>query len=143
MGLGRLKALWLLGTAFLFTVVRLVFRRRSGLVAFEKNYGPDRLPPLSREERGQLPGFSRCIACGRCDEGEAERIATSKGQYAGVMQLVVAASRSTVDALAAERGLDHVDDATLREKEARCPTGVPIAALASFIRLKADQVRGA
>jgi hypothetical protein len=59
------------------------------------------------------------------------------------MQLVVAASRSTVDALAAERGLDHVDDATLREKEARCPTGVPIAALASFIRLKADQVRGA
>ena len=139
--MARIKALWLLGTAFALTVLRLLFRRRSGLQQFIRNYGPDRLPALTAQERQELPAFSRCIACGRCDEGEAARVVASAGEYRGIMSVVLAASRSTTDYLAAERSLTHVDDAVLQRKERLCPTQVPIASLADFVRRKAAQVR--
>jgi len=140
---GRVKAILLLAFALIKTLFRLVFSRRRGIVAFRANYDADGLPPVSAEERVRLTGFSRCIACGLCDRGEATRIAASGGAYRGVMALVLAASRSMPDFRAATYSFSFVSDEVLAEKERICPTGVPMRQIARFVRDKAEQVGGA
>ncbi|WP_437878660.1 hypothetical protein [Sorangium sp. So ce513] len=135
---GRALALAVLAWSFLKVTVRRLFDGPSGLALFHENYDADRLPPLSPAERAALPGFSRCIACGRCDLGEAERIAASGGAYPGLMTVVLASSRSMPDFDAAALALAHVPEAVLAEKERICPTGVPFRALAGFVRSKAS-----
>jgi len=140
---GRVKAIVLLTFALFRTLLRLVFRRRrGGIPAFRANYDADGLPPVSAHERARLPGFSRCIACGLCDRGEAERIGASGGAYRGVMALVLAASRSMPDFRAAAYSFSFVSDEVLAEKERICPTGVPMRQIAQFVRDKAEQVGG-
>lgn len=135
---GRALALAVLAWSFLKVTVRRLFERGpSGLARFRENYDDDGLPPLSPSERAALPSFSRCIACGRCDLGEADRIAASRGAYPGLMAVVLASSRSTPDFDAAALALSHVPDEVLAQKEAICPTGVPFRALARFVRDKA------
>ncbi|MGK3983243.1 hypothetical protein WME99_09400 [Sorangium sp. So ce136] len=134
---GRALALAVLAWSFLKVVVRRLFDGPSGLALFHENYDADRLPSLSPAERAALPGFSRCIACGRCDLGEAERIAASRGAYPGLMTVVLASSRSMPDFDAAALALAHVPEEVLAEKERICPTGVPFRELARFVRSKA------
>ncbi len=139
----RLHALWLLTVALLRTLLRLVLRRgRNGISAFPANYDADGLPPLTQEERGKLASFSRCIACGLCDRGEAQRIADSGGAYRGTMALVLAASRSMPDFRAAAYSFSFVPEHVLAEKERVCPTGVPFREIALFVRDKAEAVGG-
>lgn len=118
------------------TVARL-FGEKTGLALFHENYDADRLPPVDADERVKLAGFSRCIACGLCDVGEAPRIAASKGKYPGLMTIVLASSRSMPDFDAAKLALDCVPDEVLVGKERICPTGVPFVELARFVRAKA------
>jgi ribosomal protein S27AE len=92
---------------------------------------------IEPHERPLLARFSGCIACGRCDVGEAERVASSHGQYPGLMQLVLASTRSMPDYDAAALSFAHVPDGALARKERRCPTAVPFVALAAFVRAKA------
>jgi hypothetical protein len=139
---GRVKAVLLLALSLLKTIFRLIFTRRRGIPAFRANYDADGLPPVSAAERARLPGFSRCIACGLCDRGEAARIAASGGAYRGVMALVLAASRSMPDFRAAAYSFSFVSDEVLAEKERICPTGVPMRQIAQFVRDKAEQVGG-
>jgi hypothetical protein len=140
---GPVRSLWLLATAFFKVQIRRLFGRKTGLPVFEANYGPDRLPALSPSEQTQLPRFSGCIACGLCDHGEGERMAASKGAYPGLMQIVLASTRSFPDFDAAACALEHVPDSVLAEKEPICPTNVPFVALARFVRAKAaDTARG-
>jgi hypothetical protein len=137
------KALWLLALALLGTLLRRLFRRRvDGIGAFRANYDEDGLPPVSIEERERMATFSRCIACGLCDRGEAERIAQSGGAYRGVMALALAASRSMPDYRAAAYSFSFVSDDVLAEKELICPTGVPFRQIAEFVRAKAAEVGG-
>ena len=139
----RLKAILLLALYLLKTVGRLIFtRNKSGIAAFRSNYDADGLPPVSPAERAAMPDFSRCIACGLCDRGEAERIAASGGAYRGVMALVLAGSRSVPDYRAAAYSFGFVSDEVLAEKEALCPTRVPFRAIARFVRDKAAAVGG-
>jgi hypothetical protein len=139
----RLKALILLALSLLQTVLRRVFTRsKLGIGAFRQNYDADHLPPVSTEERALMPAFSRCIACGLCDRGEASRIAASGGAYRGLMALVLSGSRSMPDYRAAAYSFSFVDDDVLAEKEAICPTNVPFRALARFVRDKAAAVGG-
>jgi len=139
----RLKAILLLALYLLKTVGRRIFtRNKSGIAAFRSNYDADGLPPVSPAERASMPDFSRCIACGLCDRGEAERIAASGGAYRGVMALVLAGSRSMPDYRAAAYSFGFVSDEVLAEKEALCPTGVPFRAIARFVRDKAAAVGG-
>lgn len=139
---GRLKALLLLTLAVLRTLVgRLFGLRRIGVRAFVNNYAADGLSEVTAEQRGQIARFGRCIACGLCDRGEAQRIARSEGAYVGVMHIVLAASRSMPDFGAAALGLAHVPEEVLVEKERICPTDVPIVEIARFVRDKADQAR--
>jgi hypothetical protein len=126
-------------------LVRVLFLRAfgavTGLPLFKKNYGPDRLPPVEPAERAEMPRFSGCFACGRCDVGEGERIRASDGAYPGMMRFVLASSRSMPDFDAAERALRWVPEEVLLEKERICPARVPFSSLARFVRAKADAAR--
>jgi hypothetical protein len=138
---GRALAAWVLAGALVRVLVARAFGAVTGIRLFQRNYGPDRLPPVEPAERPALATFGGCIACGRCDLGEAERIEASKGAYAGVMRFVLSASRSMPDFDAAERSLEWVTDDVLRDKERVCPADVPIASLARFVRAKAAHLR--
>lgn len=139
---GRALGAVVLARSLLATLVRLFFGGTPGLALFHKNYNADRLPPVTEEERARMPAFSRCIACGRCDVGEAARMARSGGSYPGLMTVVLTSSRSMPDYDAAELALDHVPEEVLREKESICPTNVPFVELARFVRSKAAAARG-
>jgi hypothetical protein len=138
----RIKALFLLA----FALVRTLLRRavgggRDGLRSFRKNYAADGLAPVTLEERNKMADFGGCIACGICDRGESVRIARSQGAYAGVMEAVLAASRSMPDYAAATIAFSHVSDELLTEKERTCPTAVPMRQIAAFVRDKASGAR--
>ena len=119
-----------------------MFGARTGIALFHENYDADRLPPVDRRERAEMVAFSRCIACGRCDVGEADRIAASRGAYPGLMTVVLASTRSMPDFDAAVVALDHIPEEVLAAKEDVCPTGVPFVSLARFVRHKSALMRG-
>jgi hypothetical protein len=140
---GRALAALVLGVSLVKVLLKRAFGAVTGLKLFHQNYGPDRLPAVAAAERLEMPRFSGCFACGRCDFGEGERMRASRGAYPGMMAFVLASSRSMPDFDAAERALGHVDDDILREKEDVCPVDVPFRALARFVRAKAAEVRQA
>jgi hypothetical protein len=134
---GRALAAAILARSLVRVTIARLFGARTGLALFHANYDADRLPPVDAAERAAMPRFSRCIACGRCDVGEADRIARSHGAYPGLMAVVLASSRSMPDHDAAVLALDHIPEEVLAAKEDICPTGVPFVALARFVRAKA------
>jgi hypothetical protein len=138
----RVQALLLLAWSLLVVLLQRVGRTVSGLELFHQNYGADRLGPLTEAERAELPRYSGCIACGRCDWGEADRVAASRGAYPGLMQLVLASSRAMPDFDAAARGFAHVPETVLQCKVARCPVLLPFPDLARFVRAKAQAASG-
>jgi hypothetical protein len=133
----RLTALCLLALALVRTLLRRVGGGKHGLAAFRAQYAADALPPVSAEERAQMPAFGRCLACGLCDRGEAERIRASGGSYSGVMVLVLAGSRSMPDFGAAAVGFRCLSSDVLAEKERICPAAVPIRQISDFVVGKA------
>jgi hypothetical protein len=137
----RLHAILLLAWALVRTVFRRLFvKSRDGIAQFRENYDADRLPPVTPDERLRLQTFGRCIACGLCDRGESGRIAESAGAYRGVMSLMLASSRSMPDFRAAAISFAFVPDQVLAEKEAICPTEVPMREIARFVRDKAREL---
>jgi succinate dehydrogenase/fumarate reductase-like Fe-S protein len=137
--MGRLHALLLLAWALVRSLLAPLFGTRRGLADFRRSYAPDRVPPISPEERTLMPAFSRCIACGLCDVGEGAAIVRSRGAYAGVMDLMLASSRNIPDFDVAAASFDAVGDERLAALEARCPTAVPMRRLAAFVRAKAAE----
>ncbi|NUP08987.1 MAG: hypothetical protein HOW73_23300 [Polyangiaceae bacterium] len=138
---GRALAAMVLAIALVRVLFLRAFGVLTGLPLFRQNYGPDRLPAVDPEERAQMPRFSACFACGRCDIGEGERVRASNGAYPGMMRFVLASSRSMPDYDAAERALAFVPEDVLRDKEAICPAHVPFTALARFVKKKAAMMR--
>jgi hypothetical protein len=137
--MGRLSALLVLAWALIRSLVAGLIGTRRGLADFRRSYAPDRLPPVTAGERRTLPLLSGCIACGLCDVGEGARIARSGGVYAGVMDLMLASSRSMPDFDAATRSFAAIGDDRLAELEARCPARVPMRQVAAFVRTKAAE----
>jgi hypothetical protein len=72
--------------------------------------------------------------------GEAARIVASHGSYGGMMDLVLASSRSMPDFDAAAKSFAAVGDAELEAAERRCPTLVPIRELRTFVIAKAGEL---
>jgi hypothetical protein len=138
--MGRLHALLTLAWALVRSLLAPLLGARRGLSDFRRSYAADRLPPISADERRQLPLLSGCIACGLCDVGEGARIARSHGVYAGVMDLMLASSRGIPDYDAALRSFDAVGGERLAELELRCPVRVPMRQVAAFVRAKAAEV---
>jgi hypothetical protein len=119
---GRLHALLLLSWAFLVMLAKKVFRTGPrGIALFRANFEAQ-LSSITATERHELASFSRCIACGRCDAGDGQRIAASNGAYPGTMVLMVASSRSLPDFAAAGEALRWISDEDLARKE-RLPYG--------------------
>lgn len=141
---GRLHAILLLAFALLATIWRrIVGRGPRGLALFRANYDADRLPPVTKDERDELATFGGCIACGRCNLGDGPLVASSKGAFPGTMALMLASSRSMPDYDAGVRGFAYVSDEVLAEKEALCPTAVPMRRIKAFVRRKAEEAGGA
>jgi succinate dehydrogenase/fumarate reductase-like Fe-S protein len=138
--MGRLHALLILAWALVRSLLAPLFGARRGLADFRRSYAADRLPPVTPDERRILPELSGCIACGLCNAGEGAQIARSSGRYAGVMDLMLASSRSMPDYDAAARSFDAVGDDRLGELETRCPARVPMRQLAAFVRAKAAEL---
>ena len=138
--MGRLHALVILAWAFIRTLVAPLVGSRRGLKEFRSSYAADRLAPVSTEERRLLSAASGCLACGLCDVGAGAAMVRSAGAFAGVMDLMLASSRSMPDYDAAVRSFDAVSDEALAELEPRCPARVPMRAVAAFVRAKAAQV---
>jgi len=139
---GRALSLAVLALSLIKVIIARAFGVPTGLALFRENYDEDRLPPVEPEEREQMTRFSHCIACGRCDVGEGERMTASRGAYPGLMAVVLASTRSMPDYDAAVLALDHVPEEVLREKAAVCPTNVPFVQLARFVRAKAEVTTG-
>ncbi len=136
---GRALALAVLGWAFVRVIAKLLFTRQPpGLQQFHANYGSEGLSAIDLDEREALQRFSRCMACGLCDVGEAERMRKSNGAYPGLMQLVLASTRSMPDYDAAARGFDHVSLEVLQRKRTECPVDIPFDELARFVRRRAE-----
>jgi hypothetical protein len=138
--MGRLHALLILAWALVRSLLAPLVGARRGLADFRRSYANDRLSPITPDERLALPKMSGCIACGLCDVGEGARAVASGGAYAGVMDLMLASSRSMPDYDAAVRSFDAVGDARLAELERRCPARVPMRVVASFVRAKAAEM---
>jgi hypothetical protein len=138
---GRALAVVILARSLFQVTVKRLFGEEYGVALFHENYDADRLPALAADERERLASFSRCFACGRCDIGEAERIGASGGRYAGLMSLVLGATRSMPDFDAAVTALDFVPDHVLVEKQIICPADVPFLELSRFVRAKATEGR--
>jgi len=138
--MGRLHAFFILAWALVRSLLAPLFGARRGLADFRRSYAPDRLPPVTPDERRVLPTLGGCIACGLCDVGEGARIARSGGVYAGVMDLMLASSRSMPDYDAAARSFAAVGDERLAQLETRCPAQVPMRKVAAFVRAKASEV---
>jgi hypothetical protein len=131
--MGRLNALVRLGWALLRSVLAPLLGTRRRLADFRRSYAGDHLSPVSRQDRRDLPLFGTCIGCGLCDVGEGARIVRSKGTYRGVMDLMLASSRSAPDYDAAARSFAAVGADRLAELETRCPVGVPMRRVAAFV----------
>lgn len=138
--MGRLHAFFILAWALLRSLLAPLVGARRGIADFRRSYAPDRLPPVTPDERRVLPTLGGCIACGLCDVGEGARIARAGGVYAGVMDLMLASSRSMPDYDAAARSFAAIGDDRLAELETRCPAHVPMRRVAAFVRAKAGEV---
>lgn len=135
--MGRLHALFILAWALLRTLLAPLLGTRRGLQAFRESYAKDRLPAVLPDERRSLPALSGCIACGLCDEGEGARMAASGGRFGGVMDLMLASSRSMPDYDAAALSFEAIGDEQLARLEARCPARVPMRKVKLFVLSKA------
>lgn len=141
--LGRIHGLVLLAWAFVAMLVRRLFSTGpSGALRFRLNFEPEGLYALTKDESEKLPAFSRCIACGRCDQGDGARMAASRGAYPGTMALMLASSRSMPDFVAAAAALRFITPEELSEKEKLCPVNVPIRRVAAFIASNAAPLAG-
>lgn len=134
---GRALAAAILGWSLVRVLAGHLRKRVPGLTLFHDNYGDDRLRALDASERAALSRFSGCLSCGRCDLGEGERMQASDGAYPGLMQLVVASSRSMPDFDAAARGFAFVPEGVLEQKVGACPVRLPLPELARFVRAHA------
>jgi succinate dehydrogenase/fumarate reductase-like Fe-S protein len=136
----RPYALLVLALCLIKSLLAPLFGARRGLREFREDYGPDRLPPLTPEERRVLPLLSGCIACGLCDIGEGMRAKSSAGAYAGTMDLMLASSRNMPDFDAALKSFAVISDTRLIELERRCPARVPMRKVAAFVRQKGKEI---
>lgn len=139
----RLHAILRLVWALIRSVFAPLLGARRGLAAFRVSYAKDGLPAVAPAERRQLAKLGGCMACGLCDVGEGARMVASKGRYAGVMDLMLASSRSMPDYDAAARSFEIVPDVRLEELELLCPARVPMRALKLFVLTKAAQLHEA
>jgi succinate dehydrogenase/fumarate reductase-like Fe-S protein len=138
--MGRVHALFILAWALVRSLLAPLVGARRGLSEFRHSYAGDRVLPMAPQDREVLSRLAGCIVCGLCNVGEGAAMVRSRGAYAGVMDLMLASSRSMPDYDAAARSFEAVGDARLAELEDRCPVRVPMRQVAALVRAKAGSV---
>jgi hypothetical protein len=129
---GPLKAYWMLAWAFLRTLLRRwLGLRRDGLRRFKDNYFGEGLTPYSSDERALLGAFSGCVACGRCNRALAT--GSAAGTSAGLMGLVLASTRSSLDLPGAAAAWESLSDEELETAEELCPPALPLVQLRRYV----------
>ena len=122
---------------------RLFGRVGQGEARFLENYGPEGLVPTPPADKAMLVAASRCISCGLCDQLDGQLGAISRGDYDGVSLLPRQYARSSVELVYARGALEAIDPEGYRAAEAICPTGVPLVALAEWLRDRLHRARPA
>ena len=135
---GRRSALVRLGAAYARHLVRRRVRPGQSLTAAEVRevYAPDRLAPLSADERARLPSLSRCINCGLC--------ALAAGRVAGFLPGELAAAylrdysllplaEDELAPMGAGDGSGGAIKTALEAAAAACPTGVSLPEVAAAV----------
>lgn len=130
----RISALFVLAIALIRTLLLRSRTRGQALSRFAEQYGSEGLLGVDARERVALERAGRCIACGRCDAGQASRIASSAGRYRGLMHFALSGVRSMPDYAIVVDQIEGIDDETLRAAELICPTQVPFVELAALVR---------
>lgn len=120
---------------------RLFGRVGHGEARFLENYGPEGLVPTPTADKVMLAAAARCISCGLCDQLDGQLGAISRGDYDGVSLIPRQYARSSVELVHARAALEAIDPQRYREAEAICPTGVPLVALAAWLRDRLDRSR--
>ena len=100
---------------------KLLSPQSRGLALFRANYADDHLPRITAEGRHEMAGHTRCIACGRCNLGDGERMAASGGAYPGTMALMLSSSRDHAHFAAAKEAFAWISDQEVAQKEGTCP----------------------
>jgi heterodisulfide reductase subunit C len=136
---GRPLALVLLGWSLFKTVLRRLFPGPRALAQFQAHYGSEGVLSVTRSEHELLTMSFVCTGCGRCDAGEASRIARTQKGYRGLMATVLGGTRSLVDFDAVSESISEVPAEALQAAEQACPEGVPIVRLVSLIRHHAER----
>jgi succinate dehydrogenase/fumarate reductase-like Fe-S protein len=132
-----LKAFFLLGWQFLqHLLLRLTFLYRPrGADDFRASFSPERLFPLTERERGLLPLWQSCLACGLCDAVCPELLSEiPAGRFAGP-QLIASGMMGDhtqlhlvtahTQALARCQGCSDCEEI--------CPAEIPLRDLATFL----------
>lgn len=138
---GRITALVLLALGLAKTLL-LGWLRPSPLAGFSQRYGSEGIVAVREEQARILARAGTCIACGRCDAFEGERVSASHGKYRGLMHFVLSGVRSLPDFDAAADSISTVPREALIRAESQCPVGVPLVELAHLVRGGADSHRG-
>jgi hypothetical protein len=125
----RLHAAWLLGLALVRTLARRLLGTSPGYRTFLENYEADNLPPIGGQERKILPLLTGCIGCGLC-----EFDARGTGINTLISRMALSGARSFPDHALTAQALASVPDHVLAEREALCPTRVPLRTIAGFVR---------
>ena len=129
----RLNALFLLAFALLKTIL-LRLRPKRSLLMFAQHYGSEGIAAVLPGESKELARAGACIACGRCDAFEGERVANSRTGYRGMMAFALAGTRSLPDYSYTAATIRDVPDDAFQKAERECPEGVPLFSLAELVR---------
>jgi hypothetical protein len=127
-----------LAGAYARHVVRQTASRRQphhdGVTAFLQLYGRDRITPLTRQDRAELPSHGLCVACGLCT------FAAGRAAYLRADRLPSQLTR-TLPELWTSRDLPY-DEVAWQAGADVCPMGVPLPAMRDFVgrRLELDGV---
>lgn len=131
------KSFLLLGWNFLLHVLRKAtfLYHPGGTARFRKNFDPERLFPLTEQERAMLPQWQACVACGLCEKVCPSLLsAVPEGRGVGPQMLASSLHREFP-----AMSLTWPDAQALtrcegcHECEAICPVEVPLRDLAAFL----------
>ena len=125
--MSRATALARLAAAYgVHQVRRRVRRQRPRLEQLLETYAPDRIRPLTPEERASLPALSGCILCGAC--------ALAAARYGKVRLPDLAGGHlRSYDMLPLAAGDLEGAEPDLEAAAAACPVGVPLPVVAAMV----------
>ncbi|MFW6368987.1 MAG: 4Fe-4S dicluster domain-containing protein, partial [Myxococcota bacterium] len=133
----QLRALFLLGLQALLLqpIRRLKKRGRSGESRFLEAYSPDRLLPLTAEERERRDRFGGCIHCGLCDAHCEVLGRVRRSTLPSLSAVASAYGRSMSEYPFAKHALEDLSSCSdCNGCESVCPMGVPLREMIEDLR---------